>query len=79
MNRVPEPESGVKSFENAETRSVLIVPPPKTLPVTFQFVPVSPPLDIGVLWKATMDESKIKSPWKPTRLSLALIVEVVIG
>ena len=28
LNRVPEPESGVKSFEKAEMRRVLIGPPP---------------------------------------------------
>jgi len=43
-NRVPAPFSGTKSFENAETRSVRIVPGPlKTFPVTFQLPPVSPP------------------------------------
>ena len=28
LKRVPEPESGVKSFEKAEMRRVLIGPPP---------------------------------------------------
>jgi len=41
--RVPEPDNGVESMEKAETRRVLIGPEPgKTLPVTFQLVPVSP-------------------------------------
>ena len=76
-NRIPEPESGVKSLENAEIRRVLIVPAPITLPVTFQFVPVRPAPEIGVVWKVTMEESKVKSPWNPTRLSVPLIAEVV--
>src|SRR5215831_15552106 len=54
LNKVPEPESGVKSFENAEIRRVLIGPPPgKTLPETFQFVAVSPALATGGFWKVT--------------------------
>ena len=78
LNNVPEPESGVKSFENADIRNVLIGPPPgRTFPVTFQFVPVSPAPDTGGLWKVTTDESKVKSPWNPTRLSAPLITEVV--
>src|SRR5436305_10023162 len=49
LNRVPEPESGVKSFEKAEMRSVLIGPPPgRILPDTFQLVAVSPAFDTGV-------------------------------
>ena len=49
VNRVPEPESGVKSFEKADMRSVLMVPGPllRTLPVTFQLLAVSPALEIG--------------------------------
>ena len=62
LNKVPEPESGVKSFEKAEMRKVLIVPAPRTFPVTFQLVAVRPPPDIGVVWKLTIDESKVKSP-----------------
>ena len=66
-NRVPEPDMGVKSFEKADTRSVLIVPPPgRTLPDTFQLEPVSPAPDTGGLWKVTIDELKVKSPWNPT-------------
>src|SRR5204863_905437 len=51
LNRVPEPESGVKSFEKAEMRSVLVVPGPllRTLPETFQLLAVSPALEIGVV------------------------------
>ena len=79
VNKVPEPESGVKSFEKAETRRVLIVPVPRTLATTLQFVAVSPEPDTGELWKATIDESKVKSPWNPIRLSEPLIVEVVTG
>ena len=79
LNKVPEPESGVKSFEKAETRSVLIVPLPRTLPDTFQLVPVSPAADTGGFWNVTIDESKVKSPWNPTRSSAPLINEVVTG
>ena len=79
-NRVPEPESGVKLFEKAEMRRVLIEPPPGImLPETFQLLAVSPAPCTGVLWKVTTDELKVKSPWNPTRLSEALIVEVVTG
>src|SRR5437773_7102102 len=51
LNRVPEPESGVKSFEKAEMRRVLIVPGPvlRTLPETFQLLAVSPALETGGL------------------------------
>src|SRR5438445_581957 len=70
LKKVPESDSGVESFEKAAMRSVLIGPAPgRTLPDTFQFVAVSPALDTGVLWKVTTDESKVKSPWNPTRLS----------
>ena len=63
LNKMPEPESGVKSFEKQEMRRVLIGPgPANTFPVTFQLLLVSPAPDIGVLWKATIDESKVKSP-----------------
>src|SRR5438067_10355309 len=48
LNRVPEPESGVKSFEKAEMRRVLIGPPPgRTFPVTFQLPAVSPAPETG--------------------------------
>ena len=80
LNRVPEPESGVKSFEKAEMRSVLIGPPPGiTLPDTFQLVAVSPALETGGLWKVTTVSSKVKSPWNPIRLSEALRAEVTTG
>src|SRR5204863_6597025 len=80
LNRVPEPESGVKSFENAEMRSVLIGPPPGiTLPDTFQLVEVSPATDTGGLWKVTTVSLKVKSPWNPIRLSEELMAEVTTG
>ena len=79
-NKVPEPESGVKSFEKADTRRILIGPGPgRTLPDTFQLPPVSPALETGGLWKVTTVESKVKSPWNPTRLSAGLIAEVTTG
>ena len=80
LKRVPEPDSGVKSFEKADMRSVLIGPPPgRTLPDTFQLPAVSPALDTGGLWKVTTVSSKVKSPWNPIRLSAALIAEVTTG
>ena len=63
LNKTPEPESGVKSFEKADMRRVLIGPPPGiTLPVTFQFVPVSPAPEMGGFWKVTTVSLKVKSP-----------------
>src|SRR6266404_7272375 len=60
LNRVPEPESGVESFEKAEMRRVLIGPPPGiTLPDTFQLEAVSPAADTGGLWKVTTVWSKV--------------------
>ena len=80
LNRVPEPESGTKSFENAEMRSVLIGPPPGiTLPDTFQLVAVSPAVETGGVWKVTTVSSKVKSPWNPIRLSDGLRAEVTTG
>src|SRR6476660_3207864 len=69
-NNTPEPESGVKSFEKAEIRRVLIGPLPGiTLALTFQLVAVRPLLDTGGFWKVTTVSAKVKSPWNPTRLS----------
>ena len=63
LNKVPVPESGTKSFENAEIRRVLMGPPPAiTLPVTFQFVPVNPAAEMGGFWKVTTVSLKVKSP-----------------
>src|SRR5204863_7862900 len=80
LNRVPQPESGVKSFEKAEMRSVLIGPPPgRMLPDTFQLLAVSPAPDTGVPWKVTTVSSKVKSPWNPIRLSALSMAEVTTG
>src|SRR5256886_3421218 len=79
LNNVPEPERGVEEVEKAEIRNVLIVPPPITFPLTFQLVAVNPAGDAGVPWKVTTEESKAKSPWKPTRLSAELMFDVVTG
>src|SRR5436190_11662056 len=77
-NNVPDPESGVKSFEKADIRSVRIGPAPgRTFPDTFQLPPVSPAFCTGSLWKLTTLSSKLKSPWKPTSLFLQSITEVV--
>ena len=66
-NRVPDPESGVKSFEKADMRSVLSGPAPgRTFPDTFQLPPVSPACCAGGFAKVTIVSSKVKSPWKPT-------------
>src|SRR5438132_5176550 len=77
LNNVPDPERGVEVVEKAEIRNVLIVLAPVTFPLTFQLVAVNPAGDAGVPWKVTTEESKVKSPWKPTRLSAALMDEVV--
>ena len=77
-NSVPDPESGVKSFEKADMRSVLIGPVPgRTFPDTFQLPPVSPAFCTGSLWKVTTLSSKVKSPWNPTSLFFASMVVVV--
>ena len=58
-NSVPDPESGVKSFEKADTRSVLIGPAPgRTFPETFQLPPVIPAFWTGSLSKR--DHSFVK-------------------
>ena len=67
----PAPFSGVKSFEKADMRSVLIVPGPVLIMFeeTFQLVPVSPAPCVApgeTARKVHTAESKVKSPWKPT-------------
>src|SRR5436190_2142832 len=80
LNNTPEPERGVKSFEKAEIRRVLIGPLPGTmLPDTFQFVTVRPVPDTGGFWKVITVSSKVMSPWKPTRLSATLMLVVTTG
>lgn len=66
--RVPAPDRGVKSSENADIRRVLIGPGPgKTFPETFQFPPVRPAFWIGELVVKLQTVSlKVKSPWNPT-------------
>ena len=71
LNRVPIPFRGVKSFEKADMRSVLVVPGPllRTFPDTFQLTPVSPAPCVGpgeAVRKVNTAESKRKSPWQPT-------------
>ena len=67
MNSVPDPFSGVKSFEKADMRRVLIVPGPvlRMFAETFQLVAVSPAEFVYGDEKVTIAESKVKSPWKP--------------
>src|SRR2546421_7497209 len=60
LKSVPDPDSGVDVVENAEIRSVLIVPAPRMLPLTFQFDAVNPAGDAGVVWKVTTEESNVK-------------------
>ena len=83
LNSVPDPFSGVKSFEKADMRRVLIVPGPvlRMFEETFQLVPVSPaactcPVGVG---KVTIAESKVKSPWKPIRFCTGSIFVVFTG
>ena len=71
LKSVPVPFSGVKSFEKADMRRVLVVPGPLliTLLETFQLTAVSPAACVGpgeVVRKVHTAESKRKSPWKPT-------------
>ena len=78
--RVPEPDNGVESMEKAETRRVRTGPGPgRTLPETFQLVPVSPAAETGGFWKVTTVSSKVKSPWKANKLSEALKAVVETG
>ena len=65
LNSVPDPFSGVKSFEKADMRRVLIPEPGRMLPETFQLTPVSPAPATGGLEKVQTVSSKVKSPWKP--------------
>ena len=65
-NSVPDPDKGVKSFEKADTRRVLIVPVPITFAETFQLPAVSPAFWTDGFEKLMIEESKVKSPWKPT-------------
>ena len=55
LNSVPDPFSGERSFEKADTRSVFIVPGPvlRMFEETFQLVAVSPAPETGGLWKVT--------------------------
>ena len=65
VNNVPDPFSGVKSFEKADMRRVLIPEPGRMLPETFQLTPVSPAPATTGLEKVQTVSSKVKSPWKP--------------
>jgi len=66
-NRVPEPDRGRKSSENADIRTVLMGPGPgRTFPETFQFPPVRPAFCTGGLGKVQTVSLKVKSPWNPT-------------
>jgi hypothetical protein len=70
----------VKSFEKADTRSVLIGPPPGNIfPVTFQLPAVRPVFITGGVENVATVSSKLKSPWKPTKLKSGVIVVVTTG
>ena len=81
LNNVPDPFSGVKSFEKADMRRVLIGPGPgRTLPDTVQLeAPVSPAAATGGLEKVQTVSSKVKSPWKPIRFCPEVMVVVTTG
>lgn len=65
--RVPAPDRGRKSSENADMRTVLIGPGPgRMFPETFQFPPVRPAFCTGGVAKLQTVSSKVKSPWNPT-------------
>src|ERR1700682_1775312 len=71
LKSVPAPFSGVKSFEKAEMRRVLVVPGALliTLLDTLHLAAVSPAPCVGpgeTVRNVTTAESKVKSPWKPT-------------
>ena len=71
----------MKSFEIADNRPILSVPDPGRIPKEiFQFESlVSPAACTPGVAKPTIAESKVKSPWKPTKLSEELIIEVLTG
>src|SRR5437016_3414299 len=48
-------------------------------PDTFQLPPVSPLFITGGFEKVTTVSSKVKSPWKPTKLTSAVMVVVTTG
>ena len=81
-NRVPgPPDSGTKLFMKADMRRVLIPVggTGRMLAATVQAGSlVRPALCTGgsapPVPKVTTDESKVKSPWKPTRLAPPLVV-----
>jgi hypothetical protein len=80
-NSVPDPLRAVKSFEKADTRITLnggfggVVS--ITFPETFQLVAVSPAACTCWDAKLTTVESKIRSPWKPTKLAPPEVVELM--
>ena len=81
LKSAPDPLSGVKSSEKADMRRVLSVPGPvlRMLEETFQLVPVRlNPCTCGVA-KVTTAESKVKSPWKPTKFCRGSSNVVVTG
>jgi hypothetical protein len=67
-NNVPDPFNGVKSFDKADTRKVLMVPGPELrIPAaTFQLLAVRPAAWTCGVAKSTTAESKVKSPWNAT-------------
>ena len=65
LNSVPDPFSGVKSWEKAEMRRVLIGPVPgRMFAATIQLPAVSPAGSTYGGEKVQTVSSKVKSPWK---------------
>jgi len=64
----PEPFSGVKSSEKADTRRILtpVAGTGRMFAETFQLLEVSPAPDTNGGEKVTTFESKVKSHWNPT-------------
>ena len=64
---VPTPDRGVKSFEKADTRSVLIGPGPGRRFADMPQLPaVSPAFSTNGAERVTTVSLKVKSLWKPT-------------
>jgi hypothetical protein len=80
-NSNPDPFSGVKSFEKADMRRILTPDGGfgRMFAETFQLPLVSPAFCTNGAMKVTFPESKVKSPWKPTKLRLPSMFAVING
>lgn len=78
--RVPVPDNGLRSVEKPDMRNVRIRPVPgSTFPSTLQLFAVNPAGRTGGSEKLMTDASKVRSPWNPTNLSVALTKLVITG